>query len=440
MGKILPVNFKVTLPELHEAQLRVHDNPTRFRVLAAGRRFGKSTLAKNEILDAAINKSHKVWFVTLTYNNAMTHWRDVKRLVGDLPTLKSEQQKYLEFERADGKVGSISFKSGDSPDNLLGEGLDFVVVDEAAYQSPLLWQRVLRPMLSDRQGKALLISTPNGTVNWFHSVFLRGMDVAEADWQSFRFRTVDSPYITPKEVEDAKSDLPELIYRQEFLAEFVSDAGGVFHGVEAVSVLEPTAGPDPDRIYYCGIDWGRKNDFTVINIFDDLGNQCDIVRFTEIGWEQQYTRIEALYKKWGFVKMYVEANAAGGPNCEALKSMGMPVIDVYMTNVLKVSLVNQLVLNIEKGHIKLLSTRTPEGMLQQGELLSFSLYRTNGGMNITYKAPDDGHDDIAISLMLVNQTFYKTRGAAITVSPNIFYSSKPTQPDLPKEWLLNGAK
>lgn len=431
---MLKNNFTVKLPHLHEHQQRVFDNDSRYRVLAAGRRFGKSTLAKVELLDAAINQAKRVWFISPTYNNVMTHWRDVKRLVGNLPTYKNEQQKYMEFEREDGRVGSLAFKSGERPDNLLGDGLDYVVIDEAAYQDAEIWERVLRPALSDRQGRALFISTPNGTQNWFYSLYLKGIDPLEERWQAFRFNTVDSPYIPASEVEDAKTSMPELKFRQEYLAEFVSEAGGVFRGVDKAAIMQIQHEPDHEHHkYYAGIDWGRKNDFTVVSIFNEIGEQVYIDRFTDIGWNVQYSRIAALNEKWRFVKIKAEANSVGSANIEALVAAGLPVEGVYMTNVMKTQLVENAAAAIEHDRIKLLSNETPVGKQQIGEMLSMSMYRTNGGLNITYKAAGEGHDDTVIAMILGVSFFRKAVSNKIKVSGNPFYRPQvdPTHPRNP---------
>lgn len=427
---MLKNDFRVILPPLHEHQQRVFNDDSRYRVLAAGRRFGKSTLAKAELLDAAINKGQRVWFISPTYNNVMTHWRDVKRLVGDLPTYKNEQQKYMEFEREDGTVGSLAFKSGERPDNLLGEGLDYVVIDEAAYQDAEIWDRVLRPALSDRQGRALFISTPNGTQNWFYALYLKGIDPLEERWRSFKFDTVDSPYIQASEVEDAKSSMPDLKFRQEYLAEFVSDAGGVFRGIDHVAIMDIQNEPDHENHkYYAGIDWGRKNDFTVVSIFNELGEQVFIDRFTDIGWEVQYARIAALNEKWKFARIKAEANSVGSANIEALVSAGLPIDAVYMTNVMKTQLVETAAAAIEQRKLMLLSDATPVGKQQIGELLSMSMYRTNGGLNITYKSAKEGHDDIVIATILAASFFKKAQSNKLKQSRNPFYST-PTAYDI----------
>lgn len=422
--RVFPNNFTAKFPALTQYQQKVHDSPVRFKVLVAGRRFGKSMFAKIEGGDRAMNLGQKVWFVSPTYGTLAVHWREFKRMIGDYYTYKNEQQKYIEFEREDGTVGSIAFKSADRPDNLRGEGLDFIIMDEAAFIDEDVWDSVLSPMLTDRQGSALFISTPNGTQNWFYAAYNNGRDPLKEDWKSWKYPTIDNPYIKQSEIDRNRRDLPDLKFRQEFLAEFVSDAGGVFHNVENVAKNLQLNGPEPGMMYYAGIDWGRKNDYTVVSIFDHLGNQRRIERFTDIGWQFQSDKVIRLHEVWNFQRIYVESNAAGAVVAEGLMTAGLPITPVYMTNALKVSLVERLASNIERNVITLLSENAPNGQVQIGELLSYNLERSKNGITVTYNAPKTGHDDTVIATMIVNQMFYKKYGNKMKVTTNPFYGGK----------------
>lgn len=422
--RIFPNKFTAKFPALTQYQQKVHDSQVRFKVLVAGRRFGKSMFAKIEGGDRALNLGQKVWFVSPTYGNVMVHWREFKRMIGDYYTYKNEQQKYIEFEREDGTVGSIAFKSADRPDNLRGEGLDFIIMDEAAFIDADVWDSVLSPMLADRQGSALFISTPNGTQNWFYAAYNNGRDPLKEDWASWKYATIDNPYIKQTEIDRAKRDLPELKFKQEFLAEFTSDAGGVFRNVENVAKNMQLNEPEPGMVYFAGIDWGRKNDYTVVSIFDHMGNQRRIERFTDIGWSYQSEKIKDLHELWNFQRIYVETNAAGAVVAEGLMEAGLPITPVYMTNALKLSLVERLASNIERNIITLLHENAPNGQIQIGELLSYSLERSKSGIGVTYNAPKGGHDDTVIATMIVNQMFYKKHGNKMKTQHNPFYGGK----------------
>lgn len=416
----------VVLPPLHLHQKEVREAPGRFKVLVAGRRFGKSFFALRECLDRAINHGQDVWFVSPTYNNAYVHWRNAKRMVGKLPTYINEQQKYMEFATPSGKTGSIAFKSGDRPDNLRGAGLDFVVVDEAAFVPSNAWYDVIRPSLTDRRGHALLISTPNGVSNWFYRMYLKGQDENEVEWWSKRYPTVLNVTIpeVEKEVEQAKRDMPELKFRQEYLAEFVTDATGVFRNLETVAVLDPQITPILGHIYIAGVDWGRKNDYTVMSIYDATEQkQVQIVRMPETGYKLQKDKFGAVYDHWNLLKVYAEANSMGGPLIEDLIETGYNVEPIYMTNPTKTSLVERFALLIERNDIQLISPKHDIGELQLGELQAYAMHKTRGGSQITYNAPNGWHDDIVVANILCASHLLpsSTKSSILQFSHNPFY-------------------
>jgi len=151
-------------------------------------------------------------------------WRPLKQLGTQIPgTLKREMDRTLHYPGG----GWVQVKSADKPESLRGEGLDLVVIDETAHIPKFeeVWEQSLRPALSDRQGKALFISTPRG-FNHFWELYQR----AEADstWAAFQHPTSDNPYIEAAEIEAAREQLPALVFRQEYGAEFVQLAGALF--------------------------------------------------------------------------------------------------------------------------------------------------------------------------------------------------------------------
>lgn len=208
----------------HDGQRQVHEalHDGRVVVLDSGRRWGKTRLGVNECLDAAA-RGGRAWWVAPSYKVAAVGWRplqDIGERIG------------AEVRRVDRQVtlpsgGWVQVRSADDPASLRGEGLDLVVVDEAAHISKFeeAWKQALRPALSDRKGKALFISTPKG-FNHFYELY-RDCDSRD-DWQAFQFPSWTNPYLDADEIEDAKRDLPDLVFRQEYGAEFVQLAGALF--------------------------------------------------------------------------------------------------------------------------------------------------------------------------------------------------------------------
>jgi len=302
----------------------------------------------------------------------------------------NESQYRLDFATG----GSITIRSTHAPDLLRGAGLDFVVLDEAAYMPPHTWAEVVRPMLLDRQGGALFLSTPNGR-NWFHDLYALGQDPEQADWASFQFPSSANPLIPASEFEALQQTTPERIWRAEYLAEFVDDAGVVFRGLREVATLDPQYEPQEGHRYIMGCDWGREQDFTALVVLDATTHQMVAMdRFQHIGWHLQRERLKAMALRWQIDVIWAEANSMGSVNIEALQRDGLPVRPFMTTARSKAPLIESLSLAIERGDIALLKDAT-----LLNELSAYTLERLAGG-GYRYNAPSGQHDDSVIALAL----------------------------------------
>ena len=209
-------------------------------MIAAGRRFGKTRLGVTECVETACKGGH-AWWVAPAYPTGLIGWRLMKILGRQIPgTLPRESELMLTFPGG----GWVQVKSADKPASLRGEGLDLVVVDEAAHIPKFdeVWEQSLRPALSDREGDALFISTPKG-FNHFWELYKRAED--DEKWASFQYPTSTNPYISPAEIEEARRQLPSLVFRQEYGAEFVQLAGALFQR-EWFNIIEKA----PENINY----------------------------------------------------------------------------------------------------------------------------------------------------------------------------------------------
>jgi predicted phage terminase large subunit-like protein len=210
----------VRLPRLHPRQVEVARHPARFKVLVCGRRWGKTRLGVFLSLEAGL-RGKRVWWVAPTYAQASIAWRLARPLALQIPGAEArEADRVLRLPGG----GEIWFKSSDQADNLRGEGLDLLVMDEADFQPAEVWEQVLRPALADRKGRALFVSTPNVEGGWFHQLFALGQ-AGGSDWASWTFPSESNPYVDPAEIAAARAALPSIVARREFGAEFVS-AGG----------------------------------------------------------------------------------------------------------------------------------------------------------------------------------------------------------------------
>lgn len=377
------------MPRPLPGQDEVMSSPARFRVVACGRRWGKTETGKMAVIECA-NRGGSAWWVMPSYRMADDVWRSLKATLADHWQEKNEQQKLILLPGG----GSLRVRSGDDPDSLRGASLDLVVLDEAAFLREGVWTSALRPALSDRRGRAMFLSTPKGIGNWFHRVFGYGLDPTRAEWQSWQFPTAANPRIAADEIEAARLDLPERVFRAEYLAEFTDDSGGVFRNILPCATAAALAAPEPGHQYALGIDWGRV-DFSVAIVIDKTdGKMVAMDRFNGVGWALQRGRLAALAETWQPSAIWAEENSIGGPNIEALRAEGLPVYPFTTTNASKDDLINSLALAFERGRLQII----PDPVLLH-ELQSYTLERLPSG-RYRYSAPSGGNDDTIIALAL----------------------------------------
>jgi predicted phage terminase large subunit-like protein len=237
------------LPEFHQAQIEIAERESRYKVIAAGRRFGKGILGISAAFFKA-SRGGKCRWIAPSYasDSYQSGWRMASNLASQIPGLDIHLQK-RSFDFAMIGGGWLQFRTAEEPDALRGEGIDFVVFDEAAHIDGLeeMWEQCVRPSLMDNRGDAWFISTPFG-FNYFNTLFQRGFH--EADWSNFQYPTRANPHIDPKEIEDLRRTLPALVARQEIDAEFVQLAGALFKR-QNIRVIED----EPD-----GLSWVRSWD------------------------------------------------------------------------------------------------------------------------------------------------------------------------------------
>lgn len=381
---------EITLPALHKGQRRVADDPARFKVMACGRRWGKSRLGAALCIKTAL-EGGRAWWVAPSYPMSQVGWRLIRQLGNQIPG--------AEVRKVDRQVtfpgdGWVQVKSADNPDSLRGEGLDLVIPDECAFMKEEAWSEVLRPALSDRQGKAIFPSTPKGR-NWFWRLYQRGQDDQDGEWASWNFPTSDNPYIADEEIEAARRGLPERIFQQEYLAQFLDDAGGIFRHVMECATAELLDVPVRGGQYVAGVDIGLKVDFTVISVFDvKLKEQVYLDRFNQVPYSVLYDRLEAVYKRFNLTVMTIEDNSIGTPPFEEMQERGLSVIPFHTTNPTKQAIIQGLAAAFEHGEIKILNDP-----VQVNELQAFEGKRQDGG-GFKYGAPAGLHDDTVMAMAI----------------------------------------
>jgi predicted phage terminase large subunit-like protein len=218
-----PRTITVEFPPFHPGQLHVLSNLRRFNVIAAGRRWRKTSLGTPRQIKIA-SQGGNCWWIAPSYDIAEIAWDFIAGITAQIPGAT----RSLAHRRADLCGGWVQVKSADSEGGLRGRGLDDISVDETAHISGFkdIWEQELRPALADKKGTACFFSTPKG-LNYFYELFKQ----AEIDpelWASFQMPSWTNPHLDPAEIEAARKALPALVFRQEFGAEFVQLAGAMF--------------------------------------------------------------------------------------------------------------------------------------------------------------------------------------------------------------------
>ena len=237
--------MQLTLP-----QSEIFCSDSRFRVCVAGRRFGKTFLSTGEILRAAIGgKNRNCWYLAPTYSAAKEIAWDM--LIESIPDeyIVKKNETSLTIKLINGST--IALKGTEKSSNLRGRALDMVVLDEFSEMKNEVWHEVIRPSLSDREGSALFIGTPKGR-NHFYDLWAKGVDGAD-NWQSFQYTTLDGGNVSASEIEQAKADLDERTFKQEYEAAFITYAGIIYYNFERASSVVKFE--DDGGVLHIGMDF-----------------------------------------------------------------------------------------------------------------------------------------------------------------------------------------
>jgi len=221
---------------LHPKQMEVRRDRHRFRCVVAGRRWGKTQLAKIEIIGAATVPKQLIWYVAPSYRMAkQIMWPE---LLDSIPKkwIKRINETLMMIELKN--KTRIELKGADNPDSLRGVGIHFLVMDEVQDIDPEAWTKVLRPTLASTRGRALFIGTPK-SYNFLYELYMlgkRGVTYTDPQgvvrnnvWASWQFPTITSPFISEEEIEAAKADMDEKSFNQEFNASFETMSGRVYY-------------------------------------------------------------------------------------------------------------------------------------------------------------------------------------------------------------------
>jgi Terminase RNaseH-like domain/Terminase large subunit, T4likevirus-type, N-terminal len=384
----------------HPGQLEIHRAREPRRIVACGVRWGKTLCAAMEGLAAAMEPRERSigWVVAPTYDLADRVFREIQLLAAQhlrhrIVAMKDHERR-LVLRNLGGGTSEIRGKSADNPVSLLGEGLDWVIVDEAARLKPTIWQSHLSQRLLDKRGWALLISTPRGK-GYLYDLFQRGQG-KDPDYRSWNYPSWTNPLLDRELIEVERGRLPERVFLQEYGAEFVEGSGAVFRGVRDCASGE-LRDPELGQRYWIGVDLAKVEDFTVVVVLSREREVVHFDRFHRLDWDIQIGRIRAIAERYPHNALLVDSTGAGEPVYESMLHAGCRAKPYPFTQRSKAALVNALAMMFEQRKIVIPRPELWPEAVEELEAFEYSI--TDAG-TVRTSAPAGMHDDIVMALAL----------------------------------------
>lgn len=368
------------------------DPNNKFIVGIIGRQWGKSIIAANLAIYWAINnKNIIVYWVSPTDTQSQKVYKLIINAIYESGCIKSNKMPMGNTEIVFQNNSKILFRSAASADSLRGEGVDFMILDEAAFIKRDTFDSILLPMLSVRGKKCLFISTPKGK-NYLYDFFLnesKGIPY----WKSLRYSTYDSPLVNNELITMFREILSPKLFQQEIEAEFV-DSSSIFSNVNELLCLGEVNEPLPNGRYFAGIDIGFINDASVLSIIDENGNFIKYYRWTNTEAPELMNEIESINKKWKFKKILIENNNQGLTIYQDLKRRMSNIQDFNTNAKTKPEIINRLIHLFNTKNIKLIKDE-----YLRIELEAFLFKQTSTG-TIQFMADSGFSDDVVMSLAI----------------------------------------
>ena len=387
--------------ELHRGQGKIAEgissSSAMYHTVRCPRQFGKSTLAVQLILYFALNApGSKTMFTSPTHAQSLKVKRSLMSGIEGSGVVDREIREENLIMLKNG--AEIYFKSVQNAENLRGYDIDFLICDEAASYRPDTFDSVLRPMLTVRGKKCVMLSTPKGK-NFFHRMDALGRDESETRYASYLGSSDDNPYANKAEIADAKRALPDGIFRQEYLAEFV-DGGAVFQGVSARMTVSKWKSPEESDRHFAGLDIGAVSDYTVLTIVNSKGEVVFSYRETARGMPHMMSMVVAALKRYAPRKVLVETNGIGQGVYDLLKKGYSGCAPFTTTSDSKREIIEDLIYDLADGRVAIPTRELAPHYAD--EMVDFGYEYSPKTRKVTYNSIS-GKDDCVISLALANR-------------------------------------
>ena len=381
-------------PKQREMVNEIISSAAKYHVACVGRQFGKSLMAINLSLYWMINDGPvKVLWVSPVYSQTTKVQKEMMQAIGASGIVKNcnYSDNYIKLKNG----SEIIFRSAEKYDNIRGLTVDYGILDEAAFMKEDAWKEAIRPVFMVRGKKVLFISTPKGKT-WFYELFQLAKSADYPNYQAYTGSSYDTPYIDIAEIEDAKRTLPENVFKQEYLAQFIDSGGEVFQDLD--KNVMPQWGQTNQKIY-CGIDLGKQEDFTVATFMNQNGQVVDIYRANAQEWTKMTQAILDLIRKYSATVM-VEVNSIGDVIYEQIKSQWQDTHPFVTSSKSKNEIIEGLILDMNEATVRIPGKDLFPWLLSELEVFTYDYNPKT--RSIRYGHPVGLHDDCVMSLAIAN--------------------------------------
>lgn len=384
----------------HDKQLLIHRSINsenyKYYILNIGRQFGKTMLGINQKLYWCINDPGcNIAWVTPIYKQGKKVFDELEKA-----TAKSG---LFNYNRSDLTVycsngSKIQYFSGERPDNIRGNTFDYLIIDEYAFTRSELWTEILSATVLVKGKKVIFISTPKGK-NHFYKLTLQPN--YDNRYKYFHFTSFDNPIIDKNDLEERRRNLPDHIFRQEYLAEFIDNVSGLFKNVNDCIYTPDTEIKNSlkNQNIYGGLDIGRADDYTVLTLLNSNYEMIFVKRWRHLEWSTIINEVADIIRDFN-AKVKVEVNNQGDVFYEMLQNKIYNYVDPFVTTTAsKPIMIEDLAVLFENKEIKILN----ENYLVD-ELNAFTYIYNQKTRRVQYGAPQGVHDDSVMSLALAVQS------------------------------------
>lgn len=392
--------IEIERPVFTDYQKKILYSDARFTVTKGATKIGKTFPHLFWLFEKAheqIKNGANYWWIAPIYPQAKIAFNRMRRIAVPLGYRINESELFIETDYD----SRIWFKGADKPDSLYGEDVFAAVFDEFTRAKEEAWF-ALRSTLTHTRGPCKFIGNSKGRKNWGHKLWLKAK-AGEPGYEAFKvtaYDAVKAGILDAEEVEQAKRDLPDLAFRELYLAEDLEDQANPF-GIVHISQCQKHISNNTPVCF--GVDLAKSTDWTVIIGLDENGNVCYFDRW-QSDWGQTRRR---LIERIGYTPAAIDSTGVGDPIVEDIQRACNQVEGYHFTSNSKQQLMEGLASAIQKQEISVI-----DGIMKD-ELESFEFEYSRTG--VKYTAPSGLHDDCVCALSLANYKFKSTKGSTPTL-------------------------